>query len=259
MTRRLLLLPLLLIITACDIAGDKFPYPPQFVSVDDVCPCELGAPPAVGSTQQKKEMAFILDAQKKLTPAQKAQIRHEDHIKPEMMLQAVMGENYTRESYPTLYTLLGHSASDAWRIGDNTQDFWGRTRPWLQDSRVELLVKSITRPSYPSGHSTTNHVWAHVLAEVFPAKKSAFFNRAYSIGMHRVKAGVHYQSDVEAGKRLAKTIYEAMKQTASFKAELAAAKQEVARGKPANDNKHTAAKTPANCNKAESDSMVMCR
>ncbi len=246
MLRRALVLPLLLLAACANITGDKFPYPPQFVTVEDVCPCELGAPPAVGSAQQKKEIAFIVAAQKKLTPAQKAQIMDEDHIRPEMMVNPVLGANLTRENNPALYTLLAHVASDAWRIGDNAQEFWGRKRPWVEDPRVELLVKSITRPSYPSGHSTTNHVWAYVLAELFPAKRTALFNRAQEIGMHRVKAGVHYPSDVMAGKRIAGEIYAAMKQNAAFQAEFTAARAEMARRIPANDNHAATAKAVAN-------------
>lgn len=234
--RRFLIVPLLLLVAACAPA-DKYPHPPQFVTNDDICPCELGAPNAEGSKAQKAEIKKILAIQSKLSKAEKDRIMHEDSIKVEMILNPVIGTQYAREAYPAFYTLLDHAQSDAWRVGDNVQEFWDRKRPWLADSRVELLAKKITRPSYPSGHTTTNHIWAHVLSELFPAKREALFKHAYAIGMNRVKGGVHYPSDVEGGKRLAAMIYAKMKENPQFQRELAAAKAELTPERvPSNDN-----------------------
>lgn len=251
------LLPLLLILSACaNIAGDKYPYPPQFVAIEDVCPCELGAFPAVGSKEYQKEIASIRATQAKLTEADKAQILAEDHIAPGMIVTPVLGSGITEATHPALFALLKHTASDAWRIADDAQEFWGRKRPWIADSHVMLLVSRIDRPSYPSGHSTTNHVWAHVLSELYPAQRKALFARAYEIGMHRVAAGVHHPSDVEAGKRFATTIYARMKSNPQFQQELAAARAELTHP-AANDNlQHGKA---ANCNAPAPDRMVMCK
>jgi acid phosphatase (class A) len=235
MMRQLRFLPLLLLLTAC--TGDKFPYPPQFVQVEDVCPCTLGAPPETGSAEYKKEIAYILAIQAKMTASEKAKVMGEDKIIPEMIVTPVLGATYSAETHPRLFGLLRRAASDAWRIGDSTQEFWGRQRPWLVDKRVQLLVKPITRPSYPSGHSNTNHVWAHVLSELFPQKQEALFARAYAIGSHRMHGGVHFPSDVKAGKRLAAMIYEVMKANPEFQAELDAARAELkAPVSAANDN-----------------------
>ncbi len=225
--RHAVLVPLLLVLGSCASVTDKYPYPPQFVSVEEICPCALGEPIADGSLAQKKEIANILARQAQLSDADKTRIMAEDHITPSMMITPVLGDHYSEATHPALFTLLRHSASDAWRIGDATQDYWGRTRPWLTDDRVTLLVKPITRPSYPSGHSTTNHIWAHVLSELFPQQRTALFARAMAIGQHRVDGGVHYPSDVLAGKRLAASIYDVMRDHPEFKAELAAARTEL--------------------------------
>lgn len=248
---RHLLLPLLLLLTACaNIAGDKYPYPPQFVTTEDVCPCKLGAFPANGSKEHQREIVGIIATQAQLSDAEKAEIMAEDHISASMMVTPVLGETVSEATHPALFTLLKHAASDTWRIGDETQEFWGRKRPWVTDDRVKLLVKPITRPSYPSGHSTTNHVWAHVLSELYPAQRKAFFARANEIGMHRVAAGVHHPSDVKAGKRLAASIFNEMQRNPQFQNELNAAREELmsAPKTPANDNRKAA--PAANCNAA---------
>lgn len=230
------LLTLLLILSACATSGDKYPYPPQFVSIDAICPCELGAPPAKDSAEYKKEIAHILAIQAKMSAADKAKVMGEDTITPSMIVTPVLGAQYNETTHPKLFELLRHAASDAWRVGDNTQEFWGRQRPWLVDQRVQLLAKPITRPSYPSGHSTTNHTWAHVLSELFPSKREALFKRAYAIGKNRMHGGVHYPSDVKAGKKLAGMIYNKMQLNAQFQRELNAAREELKSPVAANDN-----------------------
>jgi acid phosphatase (class A) len=126
-----------------------------------------------------------------------------------------------------MYTLLSHAGSDSWRIGDAAKDHWNTKRPWQVDTRVKLLIDPITSPAYPSGHTTTNAVWASVLSDLFPAKKAALFKRANEIGQNRVKAGVHFPHDVEGGKKLAAMIAAEMKKSPEYQRELAAAKAEL--------------------------------
>ncbi len=243
MTRfsRVALLSLLFVAAAC--SSDKYPYPYQFVTSDAVCPCTLGAPYADGSPEQQAEIASILTRQKNLTAAPKHAIVVEDRITPTMMVTPVLGERYNEAAYPELFSLLRRGGSDAWRIADATQDYYGRTRPWLTDTRVQLLVSPITRPSYPSGHTVTNHVWAYILSELFPQKRATLFARALEISNHRVDAGVHYPSDVKAGKQLAAVIFANMREDAGFIKALASAKAELRR--PAGTTKLPKGKPPA--------------
>lgn len=245
---------LLLMVAAC--SSDKYPYAAQFVSSETVCPCTLGAPYADGSPEQQAEIASILTRQKTLTTASRRTILAEDHITPTMLVTPVLGVRYSEEAYPEMFALLRRAASDAWRIADATQDYYGRTRPWLTDARVQLLVSPITRPSYPSGHTVTNHVWAHILSELLPQKRAALFARALEIGNHRVDAGVHYPSDVKAGKQLAAVIFATMREDARFMQALANAKAELRR--PAGTTKLPKGKPPAHACRRTAGSMTAC-
>jgi acid phosphatase (class A) len=222
---RWLLVPLLLSVAAC--SGDRYPFPPQFVDVPDIGMEVLPPPPAADSTQSKREIAGIIARQKLLTDAKKSTVMKEDSISPRMIIEPVLGGGYSEATHPALYKLLRYASSDAWRIGDATQEHWGRVRPWLVDERVQLLVKPIQRPSYPSGHSTTNHVWAHVLSDLFPNQRGALFARAYAIGQHRVDGGVHFPSDVMAGKKMAAAIYAKMAKNPAYQEALTAARAEL--------------------------------
>jgi acid phosphatase (class A) len=220
----------LFLLSAC--AGDhKYPYPAQFVAPTDLSETVLPAPPAVGSDEMEREIKFIVTKQAALTAAQKAIIIAENKITPEMMMYSVLGTQYTRERHPALYTLLGHAASDAWRIGDVNQDYWKSLRPWMADERVKLIAPKITRYGYPSGHTTTNTVWAHVLSELFPTKKASLFARANEIANHRMMGGVHFPHDLDGGRTLAAEIFTKMKANPEFQRELEDARIELNSGK----------------------------
>jgi hypothetical protein len=59
-------------------------------------------------------------------------------------------------------------------------------------------------PSYPSGHATMAYAVAYLLSEIDPAKAGDFVRAAKSVAYNRELAGVHYPSDSEAGRILAK-------------------------------------------------------
>src|SRR5262249_51158711 len=63
-------------------------------------------------------------------------------------------------------------------------------------------AKTSNSASYPSGHTTYGTVIGVVLAEMASEKRAELLARAADYGMSREVAGVHFPSDVEAGKVL---------------------------------------------------------
>ena len=224
------ILPVLMLLAAC---SDPYPYPPQFASTVEVPPTVLPQPPQRGTDAYNAEIDSIIAQQHMLTEKQKAVIVAENKIGPGMIVTPVLGSRYTKARYPALFALLDHAGSDAWRISDTAEDYWDSPRPWYADARVQLIVPAITRPGYPSGHTTTNTVWAYVLSDLFPAKREALFARAHEIGHDRILGGAHFPHDVEGGTAIAGKIYEVMKTKPEFQRELEAARVELAKDAPA--------------------------
>jgi hypothetical protein len=68
------------------------------------------------------------------------------------------------------------------------------------------ILKTAQTPSYPSGHATQAFYVAGKLSEVFPELKNQLYELAEMIGQSRIDRGVHFPSDIAAGKLLAKKL-----------------------------------------------------
>ncbi len=78
--------------------------------------------------------------------------------------------------------------------------------------------------SYPSGHSTYGATLGFLLAEMMPEKRAAIFARINDYAHSRMVAGVHFRSDVEAGKLYGAAIANALFTKPGFDAEFQEAK-----------------------------------
>ena len=81
---------------------------------------------------------------------------------------------------------------------------FGRRRPHEYGITPTILVPD--HPAYPSGHATQAHLLAKVATCLQPSRRDEFQASAESVALNRVKAGVHYPSDSDAGKMLADQI-----------------------------------------------------
>lgn len=94
--------------------------------------------------------------------------------------------------------------------GSNAKNTFCRTRPYkLSGSTLQPLqnVDDLKNsPSYPSGHTTYGTLIGTVLAQMLPEKRDQLYARIADYGRSRMVAGVHYRSDVDAGKILGAAI-----------------------------------------------------
>ena len=88
-----------------------------------------------------------------------------------------------------------------------------------------------TNASYPSGHSMVAWSWGLILAELAPSKADSVLSLGRESGESRVICGVHFISDVEAGRTLGSAMVARLHAEPAFEADLAKAKRELARAK----------------------------
>ena len=63
-------------------------------------------------------------------------------------------------------------------------------------------LESANSPSYPSGHTAQAYYIALELSKIYPSLREALMGLANMISQARVDRGVHFPSDIEAGKSL---------------------------------------------------------
>lgn len=79
----------------------------------------------------------------------------------------------------------------------------GRPRPYWLDGRVRVIPGLESSDySFPSGHAAGAAYMASILSNKYPHRKTELMSMADKIANSRVIAGVHYPSDIEAGKRV---------------------------------------------------------
>jgi hypothetical protein len=87
-----------------------------------------------------------------------------------------------------------------------------RPRPFKLDHDFkDPLVKSTKGYSYPSGHSTQSNLLSLVLSDLYPKYKKDFNKIVDNIVFSRQMAKAHYPSDIKFGEKLAKAMFEYLK------------------------------------------------
>ncbi|MBU6371967.1 MAG: phosphatase PAP2 family protein [Alphaproteobacteria bacterium] len=164
----------------------------------------LAPPPAPGSPRAKLEEG---PPEQVWSEARLAQARADNEIDAFKAFAPAMGPGFTADKYPATKALFEKTIR---ALGPNigvTKDHWKRPRPFIVDPTRATCITPDDRlrasGSYPSGHSAIGWGWALVLAEATPDKASAILQRGREYGDSRVVCGVHYPSDVEAGRVLA--------------------------------------------------------
>ncbi len=228
----LALLLFLVPVRAADMGPRTFPpsyFDPATVDYKKLLP----NPPAAGSPEAAKEIDVILADQVNRTPEEVARIKLEANRLNVWLFSNVMGSWFEEKNLPVTAKFFKDIDNNEWLVAKGAKEYWNRPRPPQQDARVHPPIPLPKNASYPSGHSTYGTVNALVLAEIAPDLREALIARGRQIGDDRVIAGVHFPSDVEAGRTLGNAIFQALMASPAFQADLAAAKAEVAgvRGK----------------------------
>ena len=142
-----------------------------------------------------------------------------------------LGVAISEEATPNLNMLLRRTLTDAGGATYRAKDEYQRTRPFVYFKSASCTPESEAHlakdGSYPSGHSALGWAWALVLTEVVPDRADEILGRGYQFGQSRAICGVHWQSDVDAGRVVGASAVARLHSDPTFLAQLAAARQEV--------------------------------
>jgi acid phosphatase (class A) len=173
--------------------------PTYYVAAAPYKTIDFAPPPAPGSDAQKADIAAILDWQQKRTQAQC------DHanLTADVDYDYFWGAKplFPKPLPPEVKKFLDRLYSDLEGAVTNLKDRYRRPRPYkaYPDQAVPCIKKSWGY-SYPSGHSSFSRVFANVLSDIAPERRDEFFARADEVAQDRVIGGVHFPTDIAAGK-----------------------------------------------------------
>jgi len=196
----------------------------------------LPPPPAPGSEIVNQDMRAVLDAQRHRDTAVAARAKADAEISI-FRFADVLGPQFTGDKLPKLtafFARVRHS-----EVGPVTlvKDYWQRPRPFVGNAKIHPLPearegvlnddKHTYSYSFPSGHATFGATCAIILANMVPEKRAELFARGWQYGTNRMMAGVHFPTDIEAGRIDAAVLVYAMMQNPEFQKDFADAKAEL--------------------------------
>ena len=140
----------------------------------------------------------------------------------------VLAMPVSEEATPHLNMLLRRVRADASRANDKAKDYYKRRRPFTVHGDPSCTPREkLKDDSYPSGHSSIGWAWALVLAEIAPDRGNAILARGLAFGQSRIVCGVHWKSDVEAGRVIGASVVSRLHADPVFTAQSAAARKEI--------------------------------
>ena len=214
----------------------------------------LPAPPAAGSAALSDDEAAFRELTKLQGTARGTLAVHDADLSfpnAAAVFSCALGVPISEQETPNLNILLQRTLTDAVRASSKAKENYKRTRPFATFNVASCTPAEEaylrTNGSYPSGHSTTGWIWALVLTEIAPDRADAILQRGRAYGQSRGICGVHWKSDIEAGRVVGAATFARLQSNAVFGAQLQAARDEVAkeRSRDATATGNCAAETEA--------------
>ena len=194
----------------------------------------IGPPPALDSARGKADRAIYLENRALAgTPRWTQAIKDNDLWDggAAQRYACALGKAVGPKSTPVTYRLMQRIELDVRTVGTPPKNLYNRTRPPIGDALPICVPREDwmkTNASYPSGHAMTGWAWALALSEIAPDEAGPLMAAGAAIGDSRVICGVHYQSDVEAGRKLAAAMVARLHADPVFRHDLVAARAELA-------------------------------
>jgi len=158
-------------------------------------------PPSDNSKETKKEIDYLEDID-----VDKLFVQEKDDMLGNFM--EYLDEKkvgYDKKQLKKIY-------DDSYDIIKKLKNHFKRPRPFvLKPELKDTVTDSMKGYAYPSGHSTTSYLLCYVLSELYPKHKKAFEKITEDIVFSRQMAKAHYPSDIDFGKKLAKSMFKYLK------------------------------------------------
>lgn len=191
---------------------------------------KLLAPPTdTAAPANKAELAELLQLQNTRTAAQVAAAQADQDISVFRFADVLDTAKFKAERLPLTARFFAKVTASGQGPSEIAKKTFARPRPFAVDSALHPVLGRPKNASYPSGHSLGGNLIAIVLADILPEKRAAIYRRGWAFAQQRALGGVHYPSDLEAGRIAAALIAQRLYQEPQFRKDLEEARSEVRR------------------------------
>src|SRR5688572_7649523 len=224
-----------------EIDKQKFPYDaavaerrlslkPYYLS--DKTSFKIADPPANSSEQTRAEINYLMALQNNRTEDQvraalhMAKIYYNLRVTPKDSTYAQYRQNlfqigrsvgswFTPKTLPITADFMAHVWQDASYFIWTYKYKFLRIRPYVIEPAIDNLEET-NWAAYPSGHAANSYVNAYIYQELAPEFLEVFIKDAYDMAHSREIIGVHYPSDSEASRMLARQLVNKLFQNEKF-------------------------------------------
>jgi len=192
----------------------------------------LPAVPAKGS-KAKAEDQFVFDSWRKKSgdPRWTQAVTDADWHTTAVLegFTCALGVKLDGTNAPKLIALIERAQEDLQIASGNSKKFFHRDRPFVGTKKITCVDRSTVGNSYsyPSGHSALGWMTALIVSELAPDRAGWVMARGRAYGESRAVCGMHWESDVEAGRYVGAAVVAALHSSAQFRADMDAARAEV--------------------------------
>jgi len=188
----------------------------------------LPPPPAEGSKAERAELDAMLRIQQRRTEERASGAKADVTAALHRFSDALGSPRPLNElSLPKVTALWENILRHHSPIIREGKKAFGRPRPYDVDKRIEPAIAKPGGDAYPSGHATWAYTTAIVLAAMVPERSIEIHARADEYAQNRVVGGVHYPSDIEAGRLTATVVAAFLFASPEFNRDFAAAAAEL--------------------------------
>ena len=189
----------------------------------------LRSPPAADSPQTKAELAELHTIETGRTPAAFDAAAEAGKDETVFLFKPVFGAGFTADKLPVTAAFFAQAANDESIFAKVAKDQWKRPRPAAIDPTLHPCAQSKSF-SYPSGHATRGYVLGILLGAAVPERRDAILTRAAAYARERLICGVHFSSDIEAGRLTGTALAAVMLSQPQVRQRLAAVRAELEAG-----------------------------
>jgi acid phosphatase (class A) len=161
----------------------------------------FAAPPSADSATTRGELDELLELQRTRTTAEVTAARADRKTDVQRFYGALGFPQGSNPHLPLLLALAARVEDDFRPYVRAAKDRFRRLRPYEIEPRMKPCIEHVRGDlSYPSGHATYAYVMAYLLRDMVPEREARLFARADEFARQRMVCGVHFRSDLEAGR-----------------------------------------------------------